>query len=241
MYALLVKEIRSFLSSLIGYVVITVFLLLMGLFMWVFPGNVFEGGFANLEVLFWNAPYIFMFLIPAICMRSFSEEKRSGTIELLFTRPITDFQIILAKYLAGVILVIISLLPTFIYYWSIIQLGDPVGNIDRGGTWGSYIGLLLLGSGFVAIGIFASAISTNQVIAFIIAVFFCFFSYIGFQMIGSYELMGKFDSFVINLGINEHYISMRRGVVDSRDLIYFISLIALFLLATKTVLASRKW
>jgi ABC-2 type transport system permease protein len=241
MYALLIKEIRSFLSSLIGYVVITVFLLLMGLFMWVFPGNVLESGFANLEVLFWNAPYIFMFLIPAICMRSFSEEKRSGTIELLFTRPITDFQIILAKYLAGVVLVLISLLPTFIYYYSILQLGDPVGNLDRGGTWGSYVGLLLLGSGFVAIGIFASAISTNQVIAFIIAIFFCFFTYIGFEMIGSYEMMGQFDSFVINLGINEHYISMRRGVIDSRDLIYFFSLISLFLLATKTVLASRKW
>ncbi|HET6226293.1 MAG TPA: gliding motility-associated ABC transporter permease subunit GldF [Bacteroidia bacterium] len=249
MYTLLKKEISSFLSSLIGYVAIGVFLLLISLFMWViksdssssFNANVLESGYANIDSLFILAPWVFLFLIPAITMRSFADEKKSGTIELLLTRPLTELQIILAKYFAGVLLVLFSLLPTLIYFYSVYKLGNPIGNIDTGGMWGSYIGLLFLGAAFVAIGIFASAITDNQVVSFILALFLCFFIFAGFDFIGSFSLFGKFDSFILGLGINAHYVSMSRGVIDTRDAIYFFSLIALFIFGTRTVLESRKW
>lgn len=243
MLALVKKEIRSFLSSLIGYVVIAVFLLLVGLFMWVFPGefNVLTSGYASLMPLFTLAPWVFMFLIPAVTMRLFAEEKRTGTIELLFTRPLTDFQIILAKYGAGLLLVLFALLPTLVYLISIYYLGMPVGNLDTGGTWGSYIGLFFLGAGYVSIGIFASSISNNQIVAFLVAVVLCFFMYQGFEAIASFNLMGTFDQFFIALGINDHYTSMSRGLIDTRDIIYFLALIAFFTVMTKLVLASRKW
>lgn len=247
MFTLLKKEIRSFLSSLIGYIAIGVFLLLLGLFMWVLDSsssnnsNVLESGYANIDPLFIIAPWVFLFLIPAITMRSFADEKKSGAIELLLTRPLTDLQIILAKYFAGFILVLFSLLPTLIYYYSVYRLGSPVGNIDTGGMWGSYIGLLFLGAAFVSIGIFASAITDNQVVSFIMACFLCFFIYTGFDFISSFSLFGKIDNIILSLGINSHYVSMSRGVVDTRDLIYFVSLIAVFILGTRTVLESRKW
>ena len=247
MFTLLKKEIRSFLSSLIGYIAIGVFLLLLGLFMWVLDSsssnnsNVLESGFANIDPLFIIAPWVFLFLIPAITMRSFADEKKAGTIELLLTRPLTDLQIILAKYLAGFVLVLFSLLPTLIYYYSVYRLGSPVGNIDTGGMWGSYIGLLFLGAAFVSIGIFASAITDNQVVSFILACFLCFFIYTGFDFISSFSLFGKVDNIILAMGINSHYVSMSRGVVDTRDVIYFISLIAVFILGTRTVLESRKW
>lgn len=243
MYALLKKEINSFLSSLIGYIVITVFLLTVGLFMWIFPGdsNVLENGYSNIDGLFVVAPWVFMFLIPAITMRSFADEKKSGTIELLLTRPLTDLQIIASKYLAGFILVLFSLLPTLIYYISVHFLGNPTGNIDTGGMWGSYIGLLFLASAFVSIGIFASSITENQVIAFIVAVFLCFFSFIGFDSISGLDLFGTVDTLIMSLSVNEHYISMSRGVIDTRDVFYFLSVICIFILLTKTTLESRKW
>jgi ABC-2 type transport system permease protein len=243
MFALLKKEISSFLNSLIGYVVIIVFLLMLSLFMWILPmeSNVLDSGYASINGLFIIAPWVFLFLIPAITMRSFADEKKSGTIELLLTRPLTDLQIILSKYFAGLILVLISLLPTLIYYYSVHQLGNPKGNIDTGGMWGSYIGLLFLGGAFVAIGIFASAVTDNQIISFILATFLCFFCYIGFEQLSALDLFGKIDSLIISLGINAHYSSMSRGVIDSRDMLYFISLIAIFILLTKTSLQSRKW
>ena len=243
MFTLLKKEIRSFLSSLIGYITITVFLLVISLFMWVLEtdSNVMDNGYANIDPLFILAPWVFLFLIPAITMRSFADEKKAGTIELLLTRPLTDLQIILAKYFAGLILVVFSLIPTLIYYYSVHKLGSPVGNIDTGGMWGSYIGLLFLGAAFVSIGIFASAITDNQVVSFILALFLCFFIYTGFDFIGSFSLFGKFDNVILALGINQHYVSMSRGVIDTRDMIYFLSLIALFVISTRTVLESRKW
>lgn len=243
MIVLLKKEINVFLNSLIGYIAILFFLLSISLFMWVIPMglNIFDNGFANIDTLFTIAPWVFLFLIPAITMRTFADEKKSGTIELLLTRPLSDFQIILAKYFSGVILVVISLLPTLIYYYSVYHLGNPVGNIDTGGMWGSYIGLLFLASAFVSIGIFASAISNDQVTAFIMALFLCFVSYTGFEYISSLDLFGKIDNLILSLGINEHYISMSRGVIDTRDVVYFISLNALFIIATRTVLESRKW
>lgn len=243
MFTLLKKEISSFLSSLIGYITITVFLLVIGLFMWVLEtdSNVLENGYSNIDPLFILAPWVFLFLIPAITMRSFADEKKAGTIELLLTRPLTDLQIILAKYFAGFVLVLFSLLPTLFYYYSVHELGNPPGNIDTGGMWGSYIGLLFLGAGFVSVGIFASAITDNQVVSFILAVFLCFFLFTGFDFIASFALFGKIDNVILALGINSHYMSMSRGVVDTRDVIYFVSLIAIFLLGTRTVLESRKW
>jgi len=246
MLTLFYKEIRSFLSSLIGYIAISVFVTLIGIFMWIIPAdgggyNILDNGFANIDPLFFIAPWVYLFLIPAITMRSFSEEKKTGTIELLLTRPLTDLQIVMAKYLAGFALVIFSLLPTLIYYYSVHVLGAPKGNLDTGGMWGSYLGLLFLGAGFVAIGLFASALAENQVIAFIIAMLLCFFCYIGFEYIADSGLLGKSAAFVKALGINDHYISMSRGVMDTRDVLYFLSLIAVFNLFTRLLLASRKW
>ncbi len=243
MWVLFLKEIRSFLSSLTGYVVIAVFLVITGLFLWVLPSdsNIIEYGYANVDGLFVIGPFVFLFLVPAVTMRSFADERKSGTIELLFTRPLTDFQIVFAKYLAGVALVLFSLLPTLIYYVTVYYFGMPPGNIDSGAFWGSFIGLFLLGAVFVSIGIFSSAITDNQVVSFVLAVLFSFFMYLGFHFIFSLSLFGQFDLFIKNLGINAHYSSISRGVVDTRDLIYFFSVIGLYLFLTKFVLASRKW
>jgi len=243
MRSLFIKEINSFLSTLTGYITIVVFLLMTGLFMWVFQGetNQIERGTADLDTLFYVAPWVLLFLIPAITMRSFSEEKRTGTIELLLTRPITDLQIILAKFFAGFLLLLISLIPTLIYYSTVYFLGDPVGNLDSGGIIGSYFGLLLLGSAFVSIGIFASTLTSNQVVAFIISIFLCFVCYAGLGMIASFDLMGPLDSFFLSLSLNEHYTSLSRGVIDTRDLIYFFGFCALFILFTQFVLSIRKW
>jgi ABC-2 type transport system permease protein len=243
MRALLLKEIHSFLNSLIGYIVIGVFLLFVGLFMWVLPtdANVLENGYADLSTLFTVAPWIFLFLIPAITMRSFADEKSTGTIELLHTRPISDLQIILAKYFAGVFLVVFSLLPTLIYYFSVHQLGNPTGNIDTGSMWGSYIGLLLLGAGFTSIGIFSSAITSNQIISFILAIFLCWALWIGIESIASFQFLGSWDFLLLKIGINSHYSSLSRGVVDTRDVLYFLSLIVIFIMMTRTILESRKW
>lgn len=243
MLALLKKEISSFLNSLIGYLVIIVFLLINGLFLWVFPlqFNILDFGFASIDNLFMLSPFVFLFLIPAITMRSFADEQKTGTIEMLLTKPLSDMQIIAAKYLAGLVLVLFALLPTLVYFVSVYKLGLPPGNIDLGGMWGSYLGLLFLGAGFVAIGIFASSLAENQIVAFIIAVFLCGFLYIGFEFIYSLSLFGKIDLFIQSLGMNAHYTSMSRGVIDSRDVLYFGSLIAIFLLLTKIKLESRKW
>ena len=242
MYTLLKKEIRTFLSSLIGYIVICVFLLLLGLFMWVLQmdSNVLDNGFASIDPLFAIGPWVFLFLIPAITMRSFSDEKKTGTIELLLTRPLTDLQIILAKYFAGLTLVIFSLVPTCIYYYTVQKLSLPPG-IDVGGTWGSYIGLLFLAGAFVSIGTFASSVTENQVVSFIIAVFLCFTFYMGFEYLSKMPFLSGVDDLILWLGINDHYISMSRGVLDTRDMIYFISVIALFVTLTKMVLERRKW
>lgn len=243
MLTLLKKEVQSFLSSLIGYITISVFLLVIGLFMWVLKTemNILENGYATIDTLFIIAPWVFLFLIPAITMRLFADEKKAGTIELLLTRPLTDMQIILAKYLAGILLVLFSLLPTLIYYYSVHHLGNPVGNIDTGGMWGSYIGLLFLGSAFVAIGVFCSSITDNQVISFILSLFLCLFIYKGFDLLSVFPLFIKIDHIILSLGIDSHYSSMSRGVIDTRDVLYFLSLIALFLYSTRTVLESRKW
>ncbi len=243
MFAIFKKELNNFLSSLLGYIVIAVFLLINGLFLWVFPleFNILQFGYASLDSLFILAPFVFLFLIPAISMRSFSEEKRNGTIELLMTKPLTELQIIAGKYLAMIVLLVLTLIPTLTYYYTVYALGFPKGNLDIGGTWGSYIGLLFLGSAFAAIGLFVSSLTNNQIVSFIISVFLCGFFYFGFDFIYEFRFLGSFDLFVKSIGINEHYVSMSRGVIDTRDVLYFLSFITIFLLLTKISLERRKW
>ena len=242
MYTIFSKDFTDFFNSLVAYITIGVFLIVTGLFLWVFPEtSILEYGYASLESLFSIAPYIFMFLIPAITMRSLAEEKKEGTFELLVTRPLTDWQIILGKYFAALLIIALALLPTLIYYISVYQLGIVKGNVDSGAVIGSYIGLFLLGACFTAIGIFASSISRNQIIAFIIAVFLCFFAFSGLDSISQLVSLQNYNTLITGLGVNEHYQSVSRGVLDTRDLIYFLSFIALFLLITKTILGGRKW
>lgn len=249
MFSLLKKEISTFFSSIIGYIVIIVFLLANGLIMWIFPGNmnILDGGYATIDTLFYIAPWVFLFLIPAVTMRLFAEEKRTGTIETLFTKPITNFQIIFAKYFAGLSLVIFSLLPTLIYFFTIyFWLGDNViiaGKtqhiIDSGGTMGAYIGLFFLASIYVAIGVFSSSITENQIVAFIIAMIISFFFFIGFESISSFSFWESFGDIIDTLGINNHYKSMSRGVIDTKDVMYFLSVIAVFVLFTNLILQKR--
>ncbi|EAY25027.1 gliding motility-associated ABC transporter permease subunit GldF [Microscilla marina] len=236
------KEFNSFLSSLIAYIVIIVFLTGIGLFMWVFPStNVLDYGYADLESLFSLAPYVFMFLIPAITMRTFAEEKKTGTMELLFTRPLTDWDILLGKYLASLALVIFALLPTLIYFFSVYCLGNPVGNIDISGTMGSYFGLILLGAVFTSIGLFASVLTESQIVSFIIALFLCFLFHEGFGYLANVRDTSDFSYYIVQWGISYHYETIRKGLIDSRNLVYFFSMITVMLLATKLVLGSRKW
>lgn len=224
---------------MVAYVTIGVFLLVLGLLLWVYPDtSVLDYGYAALDGLFNTAPYLFMFLIPAITMRSLAEERKEGTFELLLTRPLTDWQIVIGKYLAAVIIVLFALVPTLIYYYSVYILGTPQGNIDTGGVIGSYIGLFLLGSAFAAIGLFASAVSKNQIVAFIIAVFLCFFFYSGFDSLSN--ILSLQDLNIQDLGINEHYQSISRGVLDTRDLAYFIVLTGLFIGLTLFVLLKQR-
>ncbi len=243
MFALYLKEIRSFLSSITGYIVILVFLVTLGLFLWFFPNdmNILDYGYANLDGLFIVAPIVFLFLVPAITMRMFSEEKKTGTIELLLTRPLSDFKIVTAKFFAATTLIIITLLPTLLYYFSVYKLGFPQGNLDTGSIIGSYIGLIFLGAVFASIGVFASSLSDNQVISFIIAIMLSAFLYLGFEFIYNLDLFGNIDLTIRSLGISSHYSSISRGVIDTRDVIYFLSVIILFLYLTNFSLAKRKW
>ncbi|MCK4852722.1 MAG: gliding motility-associated ABC transporter permease subunit GldF [Bacteroidales bacterium] len=237
------KEITTFFSTLTGYVVIIVFLAVNSLFMWVFKGNlnVLDNGHANLDTLFIMAPWIFLFLVPAITMRVFAEEKRSGTLELLLTQPIPEIHIVLAKFFASLALILFSLLPTLVYYYSVHRLGSPPGNLDSGGIWGSYVGLFFLAAVYASVGIFISSLTDNQIISFIVAVLISFFLYTGFDLMTSMDLFGNLDNMLLRLGISEHYKSIRRGVIDTRDIIYFLSVISIFLIATRFVLQSRKW
>jgi len=242
MFAILKKEVITFFSSITGFLVAGVFLLASALFLWVIPGNlnIPFGGYATLDSLFWLAPWLYLFLVPAITMRLFSEEKKSGTMEILLTKPVTDWQIITGKYLAGLTLVIVSLLPTLIYYLSVNYLAQPVGNMDHGATWGSYSGLVLLAAVFVSIGVFTSSVSNNQAIAFVFAVAGCFFFYEGFQAIASVPFFRSIAHFITFIGIDEHYQSISRGIIDSRDIIYFACVIIFFLSLTKIMLGRRK-
>ena len=239
---ILAKEFHSFLNSLIAYIVIGVFLITTGLLIWVFPEtSVLDYGYADLGVLFSVSPYIFMFLIPAITMRSFAEEKKAGTMELLLTKPLSDLEIILGKFFASFLLVFVALLPTVVYYFTLYQLGSPKGNIDTAGVIGSYVGLFLLAAGFCAIGILASSLTSNQIVSFLVGSFLCFIMYDGFNNLAEVNTWTDFSFAIKRLGIVYHYDSLRKGLIDTRDVIYFISVIGCMLLLTKTVLSSRRW
>ena len=243
MFTIFRKEISGFFSSLTGYIVIIVFLLVNSLFMWVFPGewNIFDSGYAGLDTLFFLSPWVFLFLVPAVTMKMIAEEKHLGTIELIYSRPITERGIIYGKYLASVSLVLLALLPCLIYYISVYLLGESPGNLDKGGTWGSFIGLFFLASVYASVGIFASSLTDNQVIAFIIAVLICFFLFMGFDSFAYLPGLKNLDEFVIRLGINEHYKSISRGVLDIKDVVYFVAVVVILNEATRFHLLSRKW
>ncbi|WP_321346480.1 gliding motility-associated ABC transporter substrate-binding protein GldG [uncultured Draconibacterium sp.] len=242
MYSLFKKEIKTFLGSLIGYLAVLVFLLVTGLFLWIFPGNynIPDNNYATLQGLFTLAPWLYLFLVPAITMRMFADEKRSGTIEILLTRPLADFQLVMAKFLAGLVLVVFSLLPTLLYFLSVYWLGNPVGSIDTGATWGSFMGLFFLATIYVAIGIFASSLTDNQIVSFIFGMSLSFIFYLGFEFVASAEVPYLLEQLFSWLSINDHYLSISRGVVDMRDILYFIGMAFLFLYGTTLILRKGK-
>lgn len=243
MYAIFRKEITGFFSSLTGYVVIIVFLLLNALFMWVFPGewNILDSGYAGLDTLFFISPWIFLFLVPALTMRMIAEEKRLGTIELIYSRPVSEREIVYGKYFAAVVLVIAALIPVVFSVVSVSLLGSTPGNFDKGATAGAFIGLFLLASVYASAGLFASSLTDNQVIAFIIAILVCFILFAGFDSFAYLPGLKSIDELVIRLGINEHYKSISRGVIVPGDFVYFLSVAAILNEATRLVLLSRKW
>ncbi|MSP57564.1 MAG: gliding motility-associated ABC transporter permease subunit GldF [Flavobacteriales bacterium] len=242
MWAVFKKEIRSFLGSFIAYIVMGVFLLITGLFIWVIEGtNVMDIGLANMQVLFNIAPYILIFLVSAITMRSLSEEKRLGTIEILSTRPVSDFSILMGKYLAALGLIVFTLLPTLFYYYTISTLADPLQGTDIGATWSSYFGLILLAASYASIGLFASALSDNQIVSLVVSMVLCFFWYGILGLLGDIKALDTIGKSLGWFGLDFHYKSISRGVFDTRDLLYFLGFIASFIGASKLVFESRKW
>ncbi|TRZ45145.1 gliding motility-associated ABC transporter permease subunit GldF [Robertkochia solimangrovi] len=235
MLAILKKEINGFFSSPIAYLVIGIFLILNSLFLWVFKGqfNILDSGFADLTPFFQLSPWILIFLIPAVTMKSFAEEKRLGTLEILQTMPMKRSGLILGKFLGSFLLVLIALIPSLIYVYTVYQLGNPVGNLDMGSTIGSYLGLAFLIMAYTAIGVFASSLTENQVIAFILAVLICFVLYFGFNAFASLNVA---PVFLESLGMQYHFESISRGVIDLRDLLYFVSVTIIFLILTSRTL-----
>jgi len=236
MFSILKKEINSFFSTSIGYLVIGIFLITNGLFIWVFKGefNILDYGFADLSGYYFIAPWIFIFLIPAITMKSFSEEKKQGTLEILLTTPINNWQLVLGKFLGAFTLIILALLPTILYIYTVSQLGNPIGNIDLGSAFGAYMGLLGIALIYCAIGIFTSSVSNNQITAFILAIFLCFTFYYGFE--GISELTGIS---IESIGIKSHFNNISKGIIDTRDIVYFFSISSLFLFFTSLTLTKK--
>jgi ABC-2 type transport system permease protein len=234
------KEVSAFFNSLIAYIVVVVFLAGNGLFFWIFPDNILETGAAQADVLFAMAPWLFLFLAPAVTMRAFAEEFKTGTFEFMATKPLDDRQLILGKYLAAVALIFLAVVPTLVYIAAIYLLADPVGAIDLGAIAGAYLGLIGVGAVFAAIGIFASSLTDNQIVAFLTAAFVCFFVYAAFDLLAELPFFINYNHFILLLGLQEHYRSISRGVVDTRDVLYFLSLIVFFLLLTQALLDRRR-
>lgn len=243
MWSLIQKELAGFFASITGYLIALVFLLGNGLFLWVFPSNfnIITSGYASLQPYFSLAPWLFLFLVPALTMRLFAEEKRLGTLEILLTRPFSSWQLVWAKYAAGILLVLLCLLPTLVYFFSVYSLGNPVGNWDSGAAWGSFIGLFFLAATYVAVGLFCSSLTDNPVFAFVVSLLLCFLLYVGFNFLAEMNMPLLLQSFFAHFGISKHYESMSRGVFDSRDILYFLLLIVLLLLLTSTFLRTKQW
>lgn len=240
MLNILRKELSTFFNSAIAYIVIGVFLLLSGLFFWFYPdSNILDFGFADMSGFFQFTPFVMMFLAPAVCMRMLTEEFRNGTLEFLYTKPISVFQIILGKFGAAFLIICLALIPTVCYYFSLYLLGNPVGNIDTASVIGSYIGLFFLVAVFCAIGIFASSITNNQVIAFILGAILCYLTFYGFNQV-SQIFSGSLEYIINYIGLAFHYESLGKGILDSRDMIYMISISALFIILTKVVLQRKR-
>jgi ABC-2 type transport system permease protein len=234
MFAIFKREVQSFFTSPIGYLIVGSFLLLNGLFLWVFKGeyNIFDYGFADLGNFFLLSPWIFVFLVPAITMKSFSEERKMGTLELLLIKPISVWKLVLGKFWGAFLLCVIAVVPTIIYVFAISSLGVIEGNYDLGVVMGSYFGLLFLIATYAAIGIFASTLSDNQIIAFLVGILICFMIFNGFDALSSLFSNGETQQWIQGLGAKSHFDSIARGVMDTRDLIYFISLTLFFLYLT---------
>lgn len=241
MVNLIQREISSFFSSLSGYVVISVFLVSTGIFLWLIPGesNIIESGYADLSPFFNIAPMLYLFLIPAICMKLFSEEKKSGTLELLLTRPVSNIKIVLSKYFAAFIMVIMSLIPTVIYAYSVYNLSSPIGSIDTGLIWGSYIALIFLATIYIAVSLFASSLSNNQIVSFISGMALCFLMYTGIDFISTIPALSEWENEISFMGINSHYEPMARGIIDSRDISWFVIVSAIFIFLTNKNISKR--
>ena len=230
MFAIFQKEIGSFFNSLIAYIVMAAFLTAVGLIVWVFPdSNILDYGYADLGSFFQLAPYVLLFLIPAITMRSIAEEARNGTLELLLTKPLRNSELVLGKFFANWVLVAITLLPTLVYYYSVYKLGNPEGNVDSAAVFGSYIGLLLFCGVLVSMGIWTSSLTDNQIVAFIACVFIAFIWYVGFSALAQLAGVGIGAELLNWMALDQQYLALGKGLVDSRNIIYLLSLIALFL------------
>jgi ABC-2 type transport system permease protein len=240
MFAILKKELQLFFATPIGYLVIAIFLLINGLFLWVFKGdfNILNAGFADLNSFFFITPWFFIFMIPAITMRTFSDEIRLGTIEIIKTKPISAWDIVIGKYLGCLILILIALVPTLTYVYTISQLGATPENIDFGSIIGSYFGLLFLASSITAIGMWTSTLSNNQIVAFLVGVALSFFMFYGFEAMNGILGFEKFE--IKNLGLYSRFINIGRGIIDTKDLLYFLSVTFLFLYLTKTSFDSKQ-
>ena len=229
MLAIFRKEINQFFSSPIAYIIMAVFLTATGLILWIFPDtNLLENGYADMGTFFNLTPYVMLFLVPAVTMRSIADEVRSGTLEWLLTKPVSRWGVVSGKFLASWLLVILTLLPTLLYYVTLYQLGSPVGNIDSAGVFGSYIGLALLAGVFVAIGLWASALNDNQVVAFVLGVFFCFLLYVGLSALAGLSIFESISYYLSLFALDEQYRALSRGVIDSRNVIYLLSLLVFF-------------
>ena len=242
MRALVLKEIRSFFSSLLGYTVVGVFLLFTGLFLWLFPGgwNVLDGGMASLDPFFGLAPWVMMFLVPAITMRSFAEEHRAGTLELLLTRPLTEGQVVVAKFLGSWVVSLASLLPTLSFVLVVGMLGRPAWNLDMGAVVGSYIGLAVFSGALTGIGLVASSCTTQPLLAFLAGVLTSIVAFFGFGALADFAWLGAWEHAFVQLGMESHFNAMSQGRLDSRDVLYFLSWMALCVLVSRFVLAMRR-
>jgi ABC-2 type transport system permease protein len=235
------KEFNTFFSSLVAYIVIAVFLMAVGLLLWVFPDtSILDYGYADLGTFFNLTPYILLFLIPAITMRTFAEEFKNGTIELLLTKPLTNWQLVAGKFFANWLLTVVILLPTIVYFYSVYQLGNPIGNIDVGAAIGSYIGLVLLAAVFVAVGLWASSLGDNQIVAFVVGVFVCFILYVGIGSLAQLDVWGKWAYAVSWIALDEQYRDLGRGLIDSRNVVFLVTLTLLFLYLSENRITAKR-